>query len=492
MKTLHLLALTLLTLTGVFSDSSEWGVNYSEPICAVRGSSVSISCTYFYPGSVHEVQRLLWCSNNTNTKSHCTDPPYVYDSDSSTASGDFEFVGDKKSNCTLLIKNVQFSHSGGYRFRFITDDNNYTAFPGATFYITALELWMSSSSGNRTLKEGDSVNLTCAVNCTPSSPQFVWFKNGKRLPESDPLRKTGSEKLVVTGCLQVSIWPIVHPDWLDTDTELFYTASVLHLSNLTVGDSGRYSCALKPDESIRSEPVQLNIGGGKWRVNYSEPICAVRGSSVSISCTYSYPQSHVVQRVRWCSNNNTEPHCRDPPYVYDSDSSTASEGFEFVGDKTSNCTLLIRNVQFSHSGGYRFRFITDVTNGNWAGLPGATFTVTALELWMSSSSGDRTLKEGDSVNLTCAVNCTPSSPQFVWFKNGERLPESGSILHLCNLTVGDSGRYSCALKPDESVRSEPVQLNIGGSSSLLMFSALVIIGLMVVSLTLIILTPFPK
>ncbi|XP_066542156.1 carcinoembryonic antigen-related cell adhesion molecule 1-like isoform X2 [Hoplias malabaricus] len=115
---------------------------------------------------------------------------------------------------------------------------------------------------------------------------------------------------------------------------------------------------------------------------------------------------------------------------------------------------------------------------------------------MSSSSGDRTLKEGDSVNLTCAVNCTPSSPQFVWFKNGERLPESGSILHLLTLTVGDSGRYSCALKTDESVRSEPVQLNIGGrsgvsspsgSSSLLMFTALVIVGLMLFLLTLIIL-----
>ncbi|XP_066534325.1 carcinoembryonic antigen-related cell adhesion molecule 2-like [Hoplias malabaricus] len=439
-----------LNIGGVFSASSEWGVNYSEPICAVRGSSVSISCTYFYPGPVRELQRVRWCSNNTNTDSHCTVPPYIYDSNTSTDSDGFEFVGDKTS--------------------------------------ISLELWMSSSSGDRTLKEGDSVNLTCAVNCTPSSPQFVWFKNGERLPESEPLGKTGSDKLVVTGCLSGHREEYLSPCIIQHT----YKASVFHLRNLTVGDSGNYSCALKTDESVRSEPVQLNIRGGEWGVNYSEPICAVRGSSVSISCTYSYPGSvREVQRVLWCSNKNTESHCTVPPYVYDSNSSTASGGFQFVGDKTSNCTLLIRNVQFSHSGGYRFRFITNVTNGKYTGLPGATLDVTALELWMSSSSGDRTLKEGDSVNLTCAVNCTLSSPQFVWFKNEERLPESGSILHLLTLTVGDSGNYSCVLKTDESVRSEPVQLNIGGSSSLLMFTALVIVGL-VVSLTLIILAPFPK
>ncbi|XP_066542123.1 carcinoembryonic antigen-related cell adhesion molecule 1-like isoform X2 [Hoplias malabaricus] len=224
MKTLHLSALTLLTLTGVFSDSSEWRVNYSEPICAVRGSSVSISCTYSYPGPVHEVQRVLWCLYPQN---NCKYPPYVYDSDSSTASGGFEFVGDKKSNCTLLIRNVQVNNSGEYSFRFITDisKGKWTGAPGATLEVSALELWMSSSSGDRTLKEGDSVNLTCAVNCTPSSPQFVWFKNGECLHES---------------------------------------GSILHLLTLTVGDSGNYSCALKPDESVRSEPVQLNIGAGSW------------------------------------------------------------------------------------------------------------------------------------------------------------------------------------------------------------------------------------
>ncbi|KAL6462378.1 hypothetical protein MHYP_G00288000 [Metynnis hypsauchen] len=77
-------------------------------------------------------------------------------------------------------------------------------------------------------------------------------------------------------------------------------------------------------------------------------------------------------------------------------------------------------------------------------------------------SGNGTLKEGDSVNLTCAVNCTLSSPQFVWFKNGNRLHQSGSVLHLPGLTVWNSGKYSCALKNYEAFTSEMISLDVIG------------------------------
>ncbi|XP_036414649.1 cell adhesion molecule 4-like [Colossoma macropomum] len=85
-------------------------------------------------------------------------------------------------------------------------------------------------------------------------------------------------------------------------------------------------------------------------------------------------------------------------------------------------------------------------------------------------SGNGTLKEGDSVDLTCAVNCSLSSPQFVWFKNRERLPESGSVLHLPALTVWNSGNYSCALKNYEAVTSEMISLDVEGFTVLYMVS----------------------
>ncbi|KAG9283829.1 carcinoembryonic antigen-related cell adhesion molecule 2-like [Astyanax mexicanus] len=192
----------------------------------------------------------------------------------------------------------------------------------------------------------------------------------------------------------------------------------------------------------------------KYGVNYPGPICAVRGSNVRIPCTYSYPSSHKVETVRWCSMNSNKRKCADPPYVYDSSSNSASEGFQYIGNKQSDCTLLISNVQFSHSAEYKFRFKTNVTDAQWTGDPGVTLQVGALKLTGLPES--ETLKEGDSVNLTCAVNCSLSSPQFVWFKDNQRLPSSDPVLHLPALTVEDSGNYSCALKTNESVRSEIV------------------------------------
>ncbi|KAF4076175.1 hypothetical protein AMELA_G00227290 [Ameiurus melas] len=135
MKTLYLFT---LTLSGVLTQVSDFLVKYPyNPICAVRGFSVSIPCSYYYPTSNPRIQvtQKLWCSMNSNTE-RCTDPPYVYNSSSITTS-DFEYAGDNKSNCTLLIHNVQFSYSGEYRFRFITDKagGRWTGVPGAILQV---------------------------------------------------------------------------------------------------------------------------------------------------------------------------------------------------------------------------------------------------------------------------------------------------------------------------------------------------------------------
>ncbi|XP_026989107.2 uncharacterized protein LOC113634380 [Tachysurus fulvidraco] len=225
MKTLYLF---LLTLFGVFTQDSKWGVKYPDkPICAVRGFSVSIKCSYYYPQD-HQVIQKLWCSMNSNTDK-CEDPPYVYNSSSNTKS-DFKFTGDDKSDCTLLIHNVQFSYSGEYKFRFITDKDKWTGDPGATLEVTDLKVSLIRLIGNGTLKQGDSLNLTCDVSCTHTSSQFVWSKNNQSLNTSGP---------------------------------------VLHFPALTLRDSGDYTCTWGTGETSGSKTISLHVGGesfDQWKI----------------------------------------------------------------------------------------------------------------------------------------------------------------------------------------------------------------------------------
>ncbi|XP_060756607.1 uncharacterized protein LOC132867653 [Neoarius graeffei] len=410
-------------------DKSRWSVKYPDnPICAVKGFSVSIPCSYYYPTSSPNIQlrKKLWCSMNSNTGT-CVNPPYVYDSSSNTSS-DFEYAGDDKSNCTLLIHNLQFSYSGEYRFKFITanPDVRWIGVPGATLQVADLKVSLIRLSGNGTLKQGDSLNLTCDVNCTHSSSQFMWSKNNKLLPESGP---------------------------------------ILHFPALTVRDSGNYTCTWKTNVTSGSETISLHVEGG-WLINYGTPICAVRGFSVSIPCSYYYPTSNPNIQLRkkfWCSVNSNRDRCLNPPYVYDSSSNTNSD-FEYAGDDKSNCTLLIRNLQFSYSGEYRFRFITANPDGKWTGVPGVTLQVADLKVSLIRLSGNGTLKQGDSLNLTCDVNCTHSSSQLMWSKNNELLPESGPVLHFPALTVRDSGKYTCTWKTNVTSGSETTSLHVEGEN----------------------------
>ncbi|XP_017308429.1 cell adhesion molecule 4 isoform X2 [Ictalurus punctatus] len=219
MKTLHL-SVILLTLSGVLTQDRGLGVKYPDnPICAVRGFSVSIPCSYSYPTSKPSTQ-VIWCSMNSNV-GVCKIPPYVYDSASITTS-DFEYAGDNKSDCTLLIHNVQFNYSGEYKFRFITDMHKYTGHPGVILQVADLKVSLIRLSGNGTLKQGDSLNLTCDVNCTQSSSQFVWSKNNERLNTS---------------------------------------GRVLHFPAVTVRDSGSYTCTWKTNRASGSETISLLVEG---------------------------------------------------------------------------------------------------------------------------------------------------------------------------------------------------------------------------------------
>lgn len=99
----------------------------------------------------------------------------------------------------------------------------------------------------------------------------------------------------------------------------------------------------------------------------------MRGSNVTIACSFKHPVQ--VNRVLWCSMRSNHDVCMNEPYLYDSDANNNQRNFQYIGDKTSNCSLLISNITQTHSGEYKIRFITSLQDEKWTGNPGVQISV---------------------------------------------------------------------------------------------------------------------
>ncbi|XP_056332128.1 sialoadhesin [Danio aesculapii] len=223
-------------------------------------------------------------------------------------------------------------------------------------------------------------------------------------------------------------------------------------------------------------PVAGAAGVSPWSVNYSRPICAARGSNVTVACNFTFPQVNTpVKEVKWCSMNSNYDKCLFGPYVYDSEANNNSIRFQYIGDNASDCSLLINDIQLTDSGEYKFRFITS-SGGLWTGHPGVIISVYDLKVSKSNSIINGAIT-GDSVNLTCSLDCPGNLSEVQWFKNGELMKQTNPILILNGLPAENSGNYSCSLRKFTNPLS---------GESVSVFKALLIIVVSSVSLVFII------
>ncbi|XP_072569956.1 neural cell adhesion molecule 1-B-like isoform X2 [Paramormyrops kingsleyae] len=402
-------------------DDGAWTVRYTERnLCALRGSTVFIQCEYGYP-EPHKVDSRMWSRNDVD----CTGKSYVCHSNNANISAEYtgraEFLGNNTRNCALQIKNIRETDAGEYRFRFITNGCEKCGGPGVTLQVDELKVVMTSCRVNGTIREGDSVNLTCDTDsCSLSQSEFTWFKDNQQLPE---------------------------------------TQSTLHFSPACKYHSASYSCGLKGNRQTVSETVNLSVEDGTWTVRYTERnLCALRGSTVLIQCEYEYPEPHKVDSRMWSHN---DVGCTGKPYVCHSNNTNISAEYtgraEFMGNNTRNCALQIKNIRETDAGEYRFRFITNRCEK--CGGPGVTLQVEELKVVMTSSRVNGTIREGDTVNLTCDTDsCSLSQSEFTWFKDNQQLPETQSTLHFSPISYHHTGKYSCALNGRTVAASNEVNI----------------------------------
>nr|XP_023693796.1 sialoadhesin-like isoform X1 [Paramormyrops kingsleyae] len=202
-------------------EDGTWAVHYSEiNLCALRGSTVLIQCEYGYP-EPHKVDSRMWSRNDVD----CTGKSYVCHSNNTNISAEYtgraEFLGNNTRNCTLQIKNIRETDAGEYRFRFITNGCEKCGGPGVTLQVEELKVVMTSSRANGTIREGDSVNLTCDTDsCSLNQSEFTWFKDNQTLPEKQ---------------------------------------STLHFSPISYHHTGKYSCALNGRKVPVSNEVNIIV-----------------------------------------------------------------------------------------------------------------------------------------------------------------------------------------------------------------------------------------
>uniref|UniRef100_A0A3Q3L5M3 B-cell receptor CD22 n=1 Tax=Mastacembelus armatus TaxID=205130 RepID=A0A3Q3L5M3_9TELE len=174
-----------------------------------------------------------------------------------------------------------------------------------------------------------------------------------------------------------------------------------------------------------------------WGVTYTATdICAIKGSTVNIRCTYTYPSNVRVQETFWFTKGtNTDP----------VDLKTQSEYSGRVQyqceDKT--CTLTIRDLRETDSAQYKFRFITNQPGGKYSGSPGVTLTVTeSTSLPLKQMSPSAEIVEGSSVTLTCSSDANPAA-NFTWYKKhgNPSLQPASKQFNFSSIQSSDSGEY---------------------------------------------------
>ncbi|XP_052470677.1 B-cell receptor CD22 [Carassius gibelio] len=197
-----------------------------------------------------------------------------------------------------------------------------------------------------------------------------------------------------------------------------------------------------------------NVFSEGWGVSYSSShICALKTSSVIMSCTYTYPTGYKIEKVFWTKNPIKG---ENPPVL--SDDPEYSQRLQYLGDKQQNCTIRLSHVTQNDQHMYCFRFISDKPDGKWLGEPGVNLTVTDLQV-----EAPERVTEGHNVRLTCKSSCALTDrATFIWYRNSQPLTERrdrNNQLLLQSVRREDAGRYSCALHGHTYI-SPAAQLNV--------------------------------
>uniref|UniRef100_A0ACB8E930 Uncharacterized protein n=1 Tax=Sphaerodactylus townsendi TaxID=933632 RepID=A0ACB8E930_9SAUR len=259
-----------------------------------------------------------------------------------------------------------------------------------------------SASPSPELLEGDAATLTCDVlRSAPRDATFSWYKNSKRIPNNN--------------------------------------SSTLTFLQISSRDAGSYHCKAHPAEEASiaaSQPLSITVFYPPRKPRLAS-FLQTQGRPVAVlQCIVdSVPESHLAMY-------------KGEKLLASSSSSNMVHNYRLkVSTSYNSLRVEIQDVVMEDEGGY----------GCWAhNLYGNSsvsiqFMAETARIWISPPD----VLEGDSVNLTCAVDSgVAEEPHYAWYKDHRWYAEGPSrTLSLPKVTVADTGMYYCAVKTSERVRN---------------------------------------
>ncbi|XP_039667686.1 B-cell receptor CD22-like [Perca fluviatilis] len=443
----------LLFTVPVIQSQNGWGVTYtSTQICALKGSTVEIRCSYRYPSTiVGGVKETFWFTKESNNVyvDLTTDPEY---------SGRVQYHSENK-DCTLRISDLRERDSAEYKFRFATNqDGKYTGYPGVTLSVTGLQVQISGfyTSSNK-------ADLKCQSSCPlPGHPSYIWYKNGQDIQGqtsdsySASLDPADSFSCAVRGhenSRSPSVYPQlqVHvrrstvrshqqPTWTeltchnkcqlpDHYSYIWYKNGqkfgdkkvYFHLDLFNPADN--YSCAVSGYEMFPSPSV---YAPKRPSVSVSPSGDLMEGSSVNVTCN---SDANPAANYSWYKNNLV--------------SERLSEGPQ----------LIFSSIQSSDSGQYY------CTAENKLGRTSANISINV-----------KYAPKLPSVSMVqriplCHSDANPAA-RYTWYKENEDSPKaSGQIFTITDFRAEHSGNYYCEAQNRRGRQNSTLHLTVVADKS---------------------------
>ncbi|KAI3353501.1 hypothetical protein L3Q82_020021 [Scortum barcoo] len=234
--------------------------------------------------------------------------------------------------------------------------------------------------------KGYSTWLKCESSCRlPDRTSFVWYKNGQKIQK-----------------------------------QTLYDYHYYHLEDFHLADS--YSCAAQGYEDFPSPSVCVD-GQTCNRVTYTDrSICASKGSSVDISCTYNSDENDVESKFWFRTERSRRWQNPSQPEDLSKDSQYAGR-VQVLETERGRSTLRIRDLRERDSAQYHFTFKTP--SFEWrSSLPATTLTVTGVDGQNCNrvTYTDRSICafKGSSVDISCTYNSYEDDVESKFWFSPER------------------------------------------------------------------------